>query len=271
MATVLASAVEQYAAQQRLQAVGIAAARRAWRLGRVQMLVPTLTVLQRRAAADAERAVAAMVAEQNLSADPEGELVPSSLAGVASDGRPLDTLLAQAEDQTSLEAMVLTQVADAARVGQGVALTARPRLDGYVRYVNPPSCSRCAVLAGRFYRWSSGFLRHPRCDCVNVPSTSAAAPGLVSDPMRAFREGKITDLSGAQAEAIEAGADISRVVNATTRKGAVYTAGGRTFTREAATRRGVGRAVRLTPESIFQVAEDRADAIRLLGVHGYLR
>lgn len=34
---------------------------------------------------------------------------------------------------------------------------------GYVRVLNPPSCGRCAILAGRFYRWSAGFQRHPMC------------------------------------------------------------------------------------------------------------
>jgi hypothetical protein len=34
---------------------------------------------------------------------------------------------------------------------------------GYIRLLTPPSCARCVILAGRFYRWSDGFKRHPNC------------------------------------------------------------------------------------------------------------
>ena len=72
------------------------------------------------------------------------------------------------------------------------------------------------------------------------------------------------------AQAIRDGADIARVVNAR-RKGQVYEAGGRTYTREATTRRGTGRRVRLAPEQIYKEAGgNRDEAIRLLKLHGYL-
>ena len=67
--------------------------------------------------------------------------------------------------------------------------TATRKNVGYVRMLNPPSC-RCSVLAGRFYRWNNGFLRHPKCDCVHVqtPATARAAEteGLVHDPYEYF-------------------------------------------------------------------------------------
>jgi hypothetical protein len=60
----------------------------------------------------------------------------------------------------------------------------------------------------------------------------------------------------------------------------VYTAGGRRYTREASTRRGLAgkrlgaargrRAARLTPDQIFADAADRDDAVRLLHKHGYI-
>ncbi|WP_419404267.1 hypothetical protein, partial [Micrococcus sp. F3Y] len=61
-----------------------------------------------------------------------------------------------------LRALVKTTVTDAARVAAGADMAARPRVQGYVRMLNPPSCPRCVVLAGRFYRWNAGFRRHPQ-------------------------------------------------------------------------------------------------------------
>lgn len=77
----------------------------------------------------------------------------------------------------------------------------------------------------------------------------------------------------AGAEAIRSGADLARVVNA--RRG-MYEAGGRSFTREATTRRGrlpgQSRGPRLMPAQILREAGgDRAEALRLFRLHGYLR
>ena len=73
----------------------------------------------------------------------------------------------------------------------------------------------------------------------------------------------------AGAQAIRDGADIARVVNA--RRG-MYTAGGLRLTREATTRRGIGRPVRLMPEEIYRQANgNRGEALRLLRLHGYIR
>lgn len=35
-----------------------------------------------------------------------------------------------------------------------------------------PACGRCILLSGRSYRYSTGFLRQPRCDCSMRPVTS---------------------------------------------------------------------------------------------------
>lgn len=107
-----------------------------------------------------------------------GRVVPRSFAGIASDGRNLESLLynpavqslqairagATVEDalnlgRTSLDMMVRTQVMDAGRGAVGTAVASRGC--GYTRQLTPPSCSRCAVLAGRWYRWNAGFARHP--------------------------------------------------------------------------------------------------------------
>ncbi|MGB7238284.1 MAG: hypothetical protein WBD41_20210, partial [Rhodococcus sp. (in: high G+C Gram-positive bacteria)] len=134
---------------------------------------------------------------------------PDGLVGVASDGRPLDSLMygavitakgkiGQAVEQErpvtsdvvaaawesglrALQLRVQTQVADANRVATGLSITSH-RGVGYVRMLNPPSCSRCAVLAGRFYRFNAGFDRHPGCDCKHIPAPEDRAGDLRTDP-----------------------------------------------------------------------------------------
>lgn len=177
-----------------------------------------------------------VLAQLDIPDRPRGEFVPDSLVGIASDGRPVESLaygavtttkeaigtgasVPQALDQGGnwLDLMMKLQVADAARQAVGVMTASRSNLAGTVRVLNPPSCQRCAILAGRFYRWSQGFDRHPRCDCVNMPSSNrdwAASEGFITDPMDAFRAGEIRDLTAAQRQAINDGADIGQVVNA---------------------------------------------------------
>src|SRR5690606_41067797 len=84
-----------------------------------------------------------------------------------------------------LERIAATQVADAGRVATGLGVVARPGI-GYVRMLQPPSCSRCAILAGRIYRRNAGFLRHPLCDCIHIPTTEAAGRDLTTDPRAYF-------------------------------------------------------------------------------------
>ncbi|WP_377978823.1 hypothetical protein, partial [Bacillus cereus] len=67
-----------------------------------------------------------------------------------------------------------TQVADAGRGATGVAMAGRRTIQGYVRVVQPPACSRCIILAGAEYGWNKGFQRHPRCDCIHLPTTLVA-------------------------------------------------------------------------------------------------
>lgn len=248
-----------------------------------------ITGAQLAAARMADGYVGDALDEQDLPPDASGALVPDMLAGVASDGRPLDSLLqnpitvvksaigagvgldrAMASGYANLDMIARTQVADAGRVADHTALVAHNGATGYTRHLSPPSCSRCAVLAGRFYQWNAGFKRHPRCDCIHVPG--AGDSGLRTDPRAYF-----DSLSGAEqdkaftkagAAAIRDGADMGRVVNA--RRG-MYDAAGKSLTTEATTVRGIGR-VRLMPEQIFAEAKgDRAEALRLLERHGYIR
>ncbi|MEV5542803.1 hypothetical protein AB0L13_38875 [Saccharopolyspora shandongensis] len=66
-----------------------------------------------------------------------------------------------------------TEISDAARSAVQIAETAHPGAAGHERVVRLPACDRCIVLAGKFYRYSTGFLRHPRCDCTMVPVSRA--------------------------------------------------------------------------------------------------
>lgn len=187
-----------------------------------------------------------------------------------------------------LERLILSEVADAGRTASQVEFVARPDWQNYVRMLNPPSCARCAILAGRIYRDLEAFDRHPLCDCVMVPVQdweSAHDAGLVSSAQDAFDKGEIRGLSQADAQAIGDGASIVEVVNATRGLNAPgITAAIRTevfgrkvkATTEGTTKRAAWRKanptrlVRLRPESIYEFAKDREDAIRLLRLYGYL-
>lgn len=235
---------------------------------------------------------------------PAGEVVPGSLAGIASDGRALKSLMgfplaralqrrgdgASADDAVAqmvrhLLMLAGTQVADAGRVGAGVAMAANRAVIGYERVVQLPACARCIVLAGQLYPWSEGFLRHPNCDCVHRPVTSieewrSARPG--NTPARMFdrltRAQQDRLFGSAAAQAIRDGADIGQVVNA--RRGITTAAGpgGRRVpvTTEGTTRRGLaGRrrpgAPRVMPEEIYRIADgDREVAIALLRRFGFI-
>src|SRR5690606_16892226 len=88
--------------------------------------------------------------------------------------------------QATLDMIVRTQVADAGRVADGVALAARRRAGGYVRMVVGATCDRCIILAGRWYRWNQGFQRHPRCDCIHIPAREDTAESVQTDPRKLF-------------------------------------------------------------------------------------
>lgn len=327
-----------------------------WLTG-VGRLLAILTGAQRAAAEQADRYADAVLGEQGITAAPRGAVVPSALAGIASDGRPLETLLwspvasarmaigtgateerALAVGRSVLDMIVGTQVADAGRVADGIAIVARPEI-GYVRMLTPPSCSRCVILAGRFYRWQDGFERHPLCNCEHVPAREDTAGDLRTDPAAYFRsldpEQQAKVFTAAGARAIRDGADMNQVVNARRGAAGLSKAGGRVteeeqrlirggrgrgrlqrtsvfgqdvlVTSEGTTTRGLagqrlaqqgGRVVtesaetvtrrtrdgdvqrtvrrrrvqtpRLMPESIYELAKDRAEAVRLLRRFGYI-
>ena len=67
---------------------------------------------------------------------------------------------ALAAGRDRLDRIVAGAVRDSSRAVASVDVTARDSI-GYTRMLNPPSCARCVVLAGRWYRWNAGFDRHP--------------------------------------------------------------------------------------------------------------
>lgn len=229
-----------------------------------------------------------------------GEVNAEALAGVASDGRDLVELLmyplwtclralargasllvSLASGEALLDLLARTMVADAGRAADLVAMAARPAVTSYVRVVELPACARCIILAGREYGLSTGFQRHPRCDCTMEPVTKNYRPDPVDakdvfDSMSPAQRRKVFGEAGTKA--IEAGADVAQVVNA--RRGmTTATRYGRPVlaTTEGQTKRGLTRsrrrngAPRLMPEEILRIAgDDREEAIRLLTRNGYI-
>ncbi|KAB8186983.1 hypothetical protein FH608_046120 [Nonomuraea phyllanthi] len=261
---------------------------------------------QLEAAALAPGYLQALAAAQGV--PPSGlEPVAAAFSGIASDGRPLESLLYQPivlfkrllvagvspeeamRQATAHVAMIAaTQAADAGRGAVEVGMTANRAWVMYVRVVDLPACSRCIILAGRTYSHSTGFARHPACDCGMMPVTGDDVD--IPSPMDLFEQMSAEEqdrrFGKAGAEAIRLGADMGQIVNA--RRG-MQTAGGKLITTEGTTVRGVagrrlGKYVRLPgeryrrstiprpmPEQLLADAGgDRDEAIRLLERFGYL-
>lgn len=239
----------------------------------------TTAIVVESQAAMAERAAdyapAVMAQTGQAVINPTESLAPETFAGSNANGLPVEYVLASAPIQAK------TAVRDGATARQAVvaggewlalatnsllvisALSAEKAsmgvsgATGYVRVVNGGACIRCIVLAGKFYRWNTGFDRHPRCRCEHVPANRSLAEGWVSDPYAYFNsldDAAQIKLMGSKgsAQAVRDGGDIYQVANA--RRGRLK--GGR-FTSEGTTRQGfAGRTMpagykRLTPELIY--------------------
>ncbi|MCI9889098.1 hypothetical protein JT358_11615 [Micrococcales bacterium 31B] len=185
-------------------------------------------------------------------------------------------LAALTQARHSLITLMRTEIADTARNATSAGMAIRG-VTSYVRMLNPPSCPRCIILAGKWFRWNEGFARHPRCDCVHIPVSEAAAGDLTTDPYQAFwaltppEQDRLFGRGGAAA--IREGADINQVVNA--RRGLALN---RLTTSEGlAARRGghardvLGSGRRLSPDGILRAAgTDQARYVELLRRNGYL-
>lgn len=330
----LPRSAEVYAREQRREiAAAVAAVRRLWgRMGDdfdasfagiAPQLIAVLDVAQERVIAGATEYIPAVLAETApgaLAGRPEYALQPWSLVGTAGDGNPTDTLAYEAvihakvrvsSGATALQALessgqwlgtaTATLLSDTGRTVEKVEASAR-RAGTFVRMLQPPSCGRCVILAGRRTRRETAFQRHPGCDCRNIPAAESVAGDLTVNPreyLESLDDAGLAKALGSKpnARAYRDGADPAQIVNAYRngiRKAQVY---GRTvkYTTEGTTRRGLAnwrmrqaqyiraggesknggryrslRAPRLMPESIYEIAESSADAQRLLRLYGWI-
>ena len=272
----LTAATEAYTVQAEIAAAAVAAVRRLRNPTAVQ-IAQLIVAYQLLAAQQGVSAVPTVLAQQGLSSAASATVAAQALAGLTSAGYPLSTMFDTITSPAQLAMLVASAVQDAGRNGASVRMAVTPSVTGYVRMLNPPSCSRCVVLAGKFYRWNEGFERHPMCDCRHIPSTENLAGDLTTDPMAYFESltpaEQDATFGAAGAQAIRDGADMGRVVNAR-RNGGVRKAqlfGKSAFTTTVGTGRSGRRGPRIMPETIYAIAgEDRAEAIRLLRVHGFI-
>ncbi|MEU9436592.1 hypothetical protein [Streptomyces sp. NPDC048252] len=246
-------------------------------------IVQTVTAGQLRSAAMADDYVDAVVDAEGANPVRAGRVRPSAFAGLAADGRALDSLLylsvittkqgiaggMATEDALTRglrQALTLSssEVTQAGRGAVGASMAGKRTIQGYVRVVQPPACSRCVILAGKEFGWNSGFQRHPKCDCIHLPTTLIArnqhrgragsdsftpttrpgtgTPGFI-DPQAYFnrlsRSEQDRVFTAAGARAIREGADMGQVVNARRGMYTTTTYGRRVqATREGATSRG---------------------------------
>jgi hypothetical protein len=250
------------------------------------------------------------------------ESAGSRFVGVAGDGLPVASMaygavihakqgvaaglepgVALARAGQFLNLAAGTMLSDTGRAAEKVAGGAH-RVRLWTRMLNPPSCGRCVVLAGKTTSHSTAFLRHPGCDCRNVPSTEDTGDDARTDPhayLSDLSEAEQDKVLGSKAngQAFRDGADMNQLINAYRKAGAVKTAqvNGRLvkFTREGTTRRGHAywqmsqagyvkeqgvfrdgskyfraKSPRLMPETIYSIAKDQDDAKRLLKLYGWV-
>lgn len=312
----------EYSRRQRLEIqAAVAALLRQWSRmgadfdaswGAIEPTLVTITgVAQRRLASSAQGYVTDVLEEtgQVRAVPVVGAANVPALVGVAGDGRPVDSLLygsvVKAKQSVGAGATVPqalrsgreflqlaggTLFSDTARQSESLGMGIRRRpVSGYVRMLQTPSCPRCVILAGKWFKRNQGFQRHPGCDCRHIPTSEAIAGDRLVDA-DAYVESLSTSeldawLGKANAEAVREGADLNQVVNAQ-RGMTTAQIGGRSVlvTTEGTTRRGLAnralvpsnnprssnRRPRLMPESIARIAKDRDDYLRLLRANGYL-
>lgn len=279
-----------------------------------------MDLAQERVSAGAAAYVPDVMREMGVpnASDPEYAVSTSALVGTSGDGLGTDSLAygsvihaktAIKDGLTPVEALarggqflttaVGTMLSDTGRTVERMASESRG-VTVYVRMLEPPSCGRCVILAGRRTTRQQAFLRHPKCDCRNIPASEAIADDITVSPGAYLDELSDEDLartlgSKANAQAYLDGADENQLINAYRRGGDVREAQqyGHTikYTTEGVTRRGrayrsmsqmranqgldargrnIVRTPRLMPESIYQIAKDRADAQRLLRTYGWI-
>ena len=328
----LPEAASSYAALQRAEiGAAVAAASRLWRRmgpdfdGSYARFEPALLAVlfsaQERVADGALAYVPEVLGGPVV--EPLYESAGSRFVGVSGDGLPVASMAYGAVIQAKQAVAQGMDVADAlARGGRHLSLSAGTMLSDtgraaervagganrvllWTRMLNPPSCGRCVILAGKTSRQSEAFNRHPGCDCRNVPSTEDTGEDARTDPSAYLNELSAAEQdrvlgSKANGQAFRDGADMNQLINAYRKSGAVRPAQVNgvnvKYTREGTTRRGHAywqmqqaqyvkeqgmfsggsktrpklKSPRLMPESIYQIAKDQDDAKRLLKLYGWV-
>jgi hypothetical protein len=319
----LPSAASEYGREQRREiGAALAAIERLWSGmsddfdGSFARIAPSLLEVmdtaQRRVSVSAAAYIPRVLEQTNpaaLAALPDYWMAPDALVGTTGSGFSTDSLAygsvirakvavgngGTVEDALSSAGKWLgtaagTLLSDTGRTAEKVAGQSRG-VTTWVRMLNPPSCGRCVILAGKETHRQTAFLRHPGCDCRNVPVSEDIAGDLTTNPhayLDSLDDAALAKSLGSQAnaQAFRDGADMNQLVNAYRRSGDVRAAqvyGRRVkYTTEATTKRGrygkaaraagrdTSRIPRLMPESIYAIAESPADAQRLLRLYGWL-
>jgi hypothetical protein len=224
----LQSALRQYRQQQRVSLLGLRQMRKAAPRGS-HTVARVLSGYQAAAVQLSLESAPQILREQGI---PLAQSYTVNGALLLSGDRSA-VLFDNAATDAAFDTLSLALIQDAGRTAAAVDMVTRSAVTGYVRTLNGPTCPRCAVLAGRFYRYSQGFQRHPRCDCLMTPTTKAIGPSLIT----------ATNLA----------VDVSR--------------------REAGLFIGssvIARDGRLTPQAVIASTPDRAAALSLLRRLGYV-
>lgn len=287
--------IQQYERQQQIAGVTVAALLRLWSPAGTefdfayQQLRPRMVeTLQLGRAASVHAAIpytSDVLAETRQVGVPSGAVVPAAFLATAPNGLPvtatLDALPVKAKQAvgrgaTALEArsaagswlsgIALTMLADTRRDVFQADIVSRPQVTGYVRMLNPPSCSRCVILAGKRFAWNQGFQRHPNCDCIHIPASEQVAGDFTTDPYEYFKSLSEKDqnrlFGKGNAQGVRDGADIFQVVNTSQRAVPVAGSGGRMV-------QYAGRA-KPTLAQIYASDKDRRFVIENMRYHGYI-
>ena len=206
------------AAQRIWGSVTIGALDEAWRASGPQ-LVRVMSAGQQQAAAPADAYVGSTLTADGGDSQPAGQLDVSAFVGRSADGRSLTSLLYEpwietrwrlANGQSGPESLqgglatlirqFGTEIPDAGREAVGASLAGNKAAGGYVRVLTPPSCARCVVLAGKHYKYSAGFQRHPHCFPAGVV---VSGPQALAATRRRY-EGELTVIRTASGEQLPA-------------------------------------------------------------------
>lgn len=199
----LAQARSHYARQSTIVAAAVLAIRSLFRRRRPLVeIASTVSAYQYASAAASANTVATW-------ADAQAALtVPQAFQGVSSLGFPIIEPIIATIDQhvpappealpdawwkdaaafmADIEQLIASEVADAGRSASQTEMAARPDWQNYVRMLTPPSCDRCAILAGRIYRDLEAFQRHPGC----FPAGTVVSGPAASRATRRWYEGEL--------------------------------------------------------------------------------